>query len=251
MVLFVLFYLCCLVSVFTWPMAGKRGTGRGRASQPRVDDVAGLPPAPGVSDRRDAGSLAQVDENAFPCGTCNTEIGNEDSLECELCSTWTHASQECSGLPYKVFKNIVDFSKHGVTYVCTSCRLRRDKGGSKTTGELTQLFETVKGLSSAVAKLSVEIRELKSHGNIRGAGPSTGPQHSVDPAVLQKWVREDTRELLERDKRKDSIIIRGISSNNIQTSFTEIAKFLCPNLNIILFFPILSPLRPILFAPKS
>ncbi|MPC48658.1 hypothetical protein E2C01_042440 [Portunus trituberculatus] len=90
------------------------------------------------------------------------------TLEGELCSIWTNASQECSGLPYKVFRNIVDYSKCGVTYICTSCRLQRDKA-NKSSGsdnnKFTQLFETVKGLSSAVTKLSIEIESLKSQLN--------------------------------------------------------------------------------------
>ena len=57
------------------------------------------------------GSGSVIDDEVCPCGTFGVNIGNEDSLECELCAVWTHGAQKCSGLPYSVFKTIVDLKK--------------------------------------------------------------------------------------------------------------------------------------------
>lgn len=201
-----------------------------------------------------AGVTTLADDDApSPCGTCSSMIGHDvDALECELCKAWTHGKQECSGLPYKVFKNIVDYSKHGVTYVCTSCRLGRDNSSGSKNSDFTQLFETVKGLSSAVAKLSAEIRDLKSQNNNSVLAPAPvpvgGAHQPYDPVSHQRWVREDVREFLERDKRRDSVIIRGIPSTNLHASFPEVAKYLCPDLNITLSGVV--PIKPNLIRAK-
>ncbi|MPC37730.1 hypothetical protein E2C01_031220 [Portunus trituberculatus] len=82
--------------------------GRGHGSQ--ADRAAGS--SLEGTEYQDAESQASS-ENLYPCDTCNTNIRNIDFLECELYSIWTNASQERSGLLYKVFRNIVDYSNSG------------------------------------------------------------------------------------------------------------------------------------------
>ena len=43
---------------------------------------------------------------------------------------------------------------------------------------------------------------------------------------MQAEVREQVRELYEREKRKDSINIRGLSPESLTDSFSNVAKYL-------------------------
>ena len=68
------------------------------------------------------GGGSGVDDEVCLCGACGVDIGNEDSLECELCVVWTHGAQKCSGLLYSAFKTIIDFSKKR-RLLCLYCLL--------------------------------------------------------------------------------------------------------------------------------
>ncbi len=94
---------------------------------------------------------ARPTQNVFPCGTCNINIGEEDSLECDRCQTWTHGSTQCFGLPRQVFQMIIKHNNDGVTYVCTECRLRgNSRPHNQQNSGHSQLFETVKALRDRV-----------------------------------------------------------------------------------------------------
>ena len=70
---------------------------------------------------------------------------------------------------------------------------------------VNKLFTTVADLSSQMATIVTELRDLRgclSSNNSVSSSP-------YDPAQLQKLVREETREIHEREKRKNSVIIRG------------------------------------------
>ena len=48
-------------------------------------------------------------------------------------------------------------------------------------------------------------------------------------------VREQVKELYERDKRRNSIIVKGIPLASLQVTFSKVSKFLCPDSgNIVL-----------------
>ena len=207
-------------------MTGKRN--RGQTGNKSRDNGYSL----GATGGAVGGDVPATDDDDSPCGTCGITIGNEDSLECEICSVWTHGSQKCSGLPYNAFKTIVDFSNKGVTYVCTACRLSRSQGVNKPASgaggkEMVQLFDTVKALAHEVSQMAKEIRELKSNGLVGGPVP-TNPSVVPSSAEIRTILHEEAVEIREREKRADSVIIRGLGSDNdtVITKFNDVVSHL-------------------------
>ncbi|MPC46962.1 hypothetical protein E2C01_040695 [Portunus trituberculatus] len=76
------------------------------------------------------------------------------------------------------------FSNLSTSMLCSSDK--EDNSSGCGNNELTQLFETVKGLSCAAAKLNIVIESLKSQLNANVVELSSGVQLPVDPALLQK-----------------------------------------------------------------
>lgn len=213
-------------------MAGRGGRAtRGRSGSLVTRGASGgnsLPSSPSVSS---------PSTKLYPCGTCSINIGEEDSVQCELCSNWTHGAQRCSGLPAKVFQTIVDYSKQGLTYICTSCRLSRDKTSSRPDGN-KQLFDTVKGLSEVVSDLMFEVRQLKedmrhvkdsaSQPLPQTPAPTTISSSVMNSVEFRNTLHEEIVEIREREKRALSIIVRGLGSDvtQVQTRFDNIVTFL-------------------------
>ena len=183
-----------------------------------------------TSDKH-APSPTPVTPDQYPCGTCNVNIGDEDALECEICSVWTHGGQRCSGLPHDVFRNVVDYSDLGVSYVCTSCRLNKNSKDNNTSG-YKQLFESVKGLNRAVADLALEVKNIKSLSFSSTQSQPSLPVDNFSPQAdsphFRKILQEELIEIRQREKRADFIIIRGLGSdiNEVQAKFTVVANFL-------------------------
>lgn len=203
---------------------------------------SGEPASRDVRPKEKSSQVAQgplVDGNIYPCGTCNINVGNEDALECDRCLCWTHAVKACSGLPVEAFKTIHKYSSSGATYVCTSCRLKPSSKSSGS-GDYSQLFEIVRGLSSSIQKMSEEICSLKaeSSSSPKLATTQSGQNHlfsvsgttsSAPSGVdIRRILHEEAREVREREKRVKSVIIRGLgdSQQNIQEKFNEVVDFL-------------------------
>lgn len=236
-------------------MAGRGGKAtRGRSGSLGARGASGgntLPSSPSVSS---------PSIKLYPCGTCSINIGEEDSVQCELCSVWTHGAQRCSGLPPKVFRTVVDYSEQGLTYVCTSCRVSRDKSGARPDGN-KQLFDTVRGLSEVVSDLMSEVKQLKvDMRHIKDSASQPLPQMpapaTVSPSVInsdqfRNTLREEIVEIREREKRTLSIIIRGLGSDvtRVQCEFDNIVTFLLGAGKSIVLQDI-SPINPNLVRAK-
>ena len=195
----------------------------------------------------------------FPCGTCNINIGIEDSVECELCKTWTHGGTKCSGLPPNIFEVIVDCHDIGVTYICTTCRINKtnnnhtDNNNNKS-NDLTQLCETVKGLANALQVLSNKVdaqqSTLAAWPSLPKNSPTPNPTNHKQPVPLlapppvfhtqlpeiKQILHNEAVEIREREKRANSIIIRGLGAdpNLIQQNFKDVVEQLLPGKHILL-----------------
>lgn len=44
---------------------------------------------------RDNLLLSPTNAKSYPCKTCGDNVGEENSLECEICGGWTHGAQVC------------------------------------------------------------------------------------------------------------------------------------------------------------
>lgn len=97
----------------------------------------------------------------LPSGTCNINIGEEDSVVCYDCKVGTHAAQICSGLPPKDFKAAVEFEEFRIIYICTPCHSKKDNSNDNSS-KAYKLFDTMKALSNSVQTHSDEFKQLKT-----------------------------------------------------------------------------------------
>ena len=162
----------------------------------------------------------------------------DDCIGCDKCTVWYHPTSTCVGLPDNVIKTIRDYGGRGVSFCCTACRLddSGDSSGDNTAASLPggsqdladreavkQLFETVKGLCFSVGELTKNVQQLlQSTSQLQPTSAS-----SVPPDDLRVTIREEVREMEERDKRKDSIVVKGLDvpdGRSFQDVFQEVGK---------------------------
>ena len=153
-----------------------------------------------------------------PCGTCNTQTGI-DAIGCDRCVAWFHPSSSmCLGLPDPIVSNIIEYDGQGIAFICTDCRSKSGKSGTVPDSAFKQLFQTVKKLCETVQTLSAKQDSINSeqdestHHRLYPSPTLPPPSSSTesDRDHLRTLIREETRELEERSKRKSSIIIRGL-----------------------------------------
>jgi hypothetical protein len=97
--------------------------------------------------------------------------------------------------------------------VCTECRASGVGGAGGVSGisqaAFNQLFQTVKKLCETVQNLAVQVSGVdQSRPN------TTGDGLNVTGEGMRVTIREEVREMDERNKRRDSIIIRGLDAEN-------------------------------------
>ena len=200
------------------------------------------------------------------CGTCAQTVGDQ-CIGCDKCERWVHGTEMCSGLPQKVIDAILEYSGEGISYMCMQCRVTRASNtshsgspASRSQSEnfmadtLGQLFQQIRGMSTILANLTKEVKAIASQRTpssteipLPEAAPALAQTQSAQPILSQPpkpfvgghsppttsldqhrlFIREELREMHERDKRRDSIIIRGLKSdspNGIVNEFADLSN---------------------------
>lgn len=192
---------------------GRGGTTTRRGKTSSTGDAASLTPEDDSPDR----SGTQF------CASCSKDVG-DDPIGCDHCERWVHSTEMCSGLPQKVIDAITEYEGRGINFVCTKCRLRRESSVSNNaqplmTELLTQIFQQMKGLCNTVQNLMDQVKDLSSQ---RPPPPPQAPPPAPVPSPPPKpthdeyivSIRKEVQELNEREKRRSSIIIKGISASS-------------------------------------
>ena len=214
---------------------GRGGRGRGGAARTGAIDGDAAPVAPEAA----APPAADGEQN---CGTCSLDVG-ESSIGCDHCETWVHGTEMCSGLPQDVLDTILKYSGQGIKFVCMKCRLDKPSGkqSSGTDREmketLQQLFQQFSGMCKTLADLSSQVKALTQGGGRSGAvsqsaehvtaGPPGAVSSGSSPNPDRKLIREELTEMRERDKRRHSIIIKGLAATGpgeLSTKFSELTE---------------------------
>ena len=197
------------------------------------------------------------------CGTCCRDVGN-NPIGCDECEIWVHNTEMCSGLSLDMIKAIEKYEGAGIKFVCTKCRLdfSTKRGGSPTSSTEMHLVELVKhlsqqlmGICSVVQQLKAEICMIRqSESAPTNSTNQIVPQPSAhvpmpsDPSLMtsapgakpltipgppsteyRKVVREELRELQEQQKRRSSLVIRGLGADSAGAAvraFEEVTEFL-------------------------
>ena len=130
----------------------------------------------------------------------------------------------CLGLSETLIRTILDHGGDGIAFHCTSCRIgspgpRSDGSDGDSSGALRQLHVTVTNLCKVVENLSSQVATLLSTQATRPATLSEEDQRAV--------IRDEVREMNERTKRKDSIIIRGsgaTSGDGVKIKLKDVSR---------------------------
>lgn len=192
------------------------------------------------------------------CVTCKFPVLNNDEggIECDECEQWCHGSQVCTGLPEDFVKQVLRHQGKGVKYVCTKCRLHTPsgtaKGGKLDQADLasmrecmTQMFNTIAGLSNMVRTIDARISGNSLNVN------ANGNELTTDDTTVRTMIREEVREMHERDKRKNSIIVRGLQyGDDFQNKFDGIVSFLIPDSTNRITLTDVVPISPSLVRAK-
>ena len=204
---------------------------------------------------RGAGASAAAAVGTQLCGSCCLDVG-DDAIGCDDCETWVHNSDMCSGLPSGVREAISKYSGDGIKFSCMQCRISNvttkgksapANGDPDVAGTLKQLFHQIRGICGVVKELSKQIQSLTSLQtgqrslDIAAAQDPEAPIQPLPPSLqmvppsqplktipeYRSAIREELRELKEREKRKESIIVKGLKANSatdFSTSFVQLAE---------------------------
>ena len=171
-----------------------------------------------------APARAETPQGQQLCGTCNVDVG-DGAIGCDDCETWVHGTEMCSGLPRDVLEAIMKYDGHGIKFICMKCLLDKPQGkASASSGAdkefretLQQLFQQFRGMCTVLTDLSSQVKSL-TQGSSVAPQPAVSAQQSSEPGPSlqlspdRTLIREELREMRERDKRRHSIIIRGLTA---------------------------------------
>lgn len=160
-----------------------------------------------------------VPDDSCACGLCSLQVGDE-AVGCDDCPLWFHPSPRCMGISEASISAIVsEGDGGGLRYVCTKCRVENHRPGGGGGGQdgaavdkaaISQLFMTVRSLAASVASL---VQQMS------GLAQRLDNQASSD--VTQDLVRKEVIEWNEREKRKHSIILKGLTATTVEEATAE------------------------------
>lgn len=236
----------------------RQSVGRHNSTQPGYDTDAFL----------DRGS-------SFLCVACSKPVLDDKigGIECVRCRSWCHGTKNCTGLPREFIVMLMKIKGRCVAFHCMNCQnsdvglnnpdsepcevLPEPHVPSSELGEvkngLAQLALSVVNLTESVKNLTVELANVKSDNNkvARELGQEIDKlreEMSMGGGVLREkdsirdTIREEVKELHNRDKRANGIIIKGIQSNaGFKDKFNEVVASIWPEsgpINLVEVFPI-------------
>ena len=213
-------------------------------------------------------------KSKFPCLSYGKNVSGGPAIACDSCNSWCHGNEVCSGLSNVLIKLIVSQGGKQVKYLCTTCEGKHDAFAPPTPqsspatqssalnsndissfgAAVADLTSTVKDLAITVATLNGGLNEVKTEladirgevNNIKAIVDSIG---DVANSQTRASIREEVRELHEREKRRESIILRGFNVEDVVEKVNEISEFLCPNISRIILSDIV-PLKSKLIRAK-
>ena len=182
-----------------------------------------------VSGRGNVGpeGIGRISGGINRCGLCNSDsepVGS-DGVVCEKCAKAYHPTPQCTGLYKNYIKMMQREGPYGaVRYCCSACRCNTNSaqarslsnsgnsdsetsdGGDNVT--VSQLFVMVKSVVESVASLSTHVASLTTQVAALAALGDTR-QSPQPPPFSRDSLYAEMREFDERNKRRDSIIVKG------------------------------------------
>ena len=233
-------------------MRGKAGgLSRGRPTLARADGLSADRHAQRTPKVTQGSSADSRGASATICGTCKSPVG-DDCIGCDWCDEWFHPKAICMGVAANTIQDIIRLSGEGISYVCLQCRVnkrvpskspasRRSTTGGDS-GQEPDQREVVKQLAEMVTAMCMTVQTLvdkvdvissrmdsflSSASTAQSAAPLPSP--AIDEATLDAKIRDQCRELRDRERRRRSVIIRGVPNTDVSgvcNIFQAVSNFL-------------------------
>ena len=201
------------------PRGGGVGRGGGVARAGGSQDV--------VVDSE--GLTSSSDNHGETCGLCSVATGN-DSIGCDKCPQWFHPTTMCTGLKLNTIICIQEEGGDAVRFVCSACRCKGNLQLSSDTSSspsspmsdpaMLQLFNIVKSVAESVAQMTQQVNHLvnisQKFSPSSSNSPSAVSQNSSQNILSRENLYVEMREFEERQKRRDSVVVRGIRGGSDQ-----------------------------------
>lgn len=167
------------------------------------------------------------------CLTCSCDVG-DDAFGCDDCERWVHNTVMCSGLTEELIDAIGKYGGANIKYVCTKCRVGHSSAKSRSPSSTTeshmselvqQLFQQMTGICQVVKELSAQVKNLSASPIQTGPQqqpaqpgatrpPAQNPSRYPDHDSIQSTIRNEIKEMSEREKRRPFIIVRGLAASS-------------------------------------
>ena len=164
------------------------------------------------------------------CVSCSKKA-DATAVGCDMCERWVCNTVMCSGLPKQLLDAINAYDGGGVTFICIKCRIERQSSPSKAQPQMLeligQLFQQMQGLCSTVCRdchplLSEKVTILSSQPKAQTEPtpvthhPQPIQSHPKPMEQYREMVRDEVKEMQERDKRRQSVIIKGLKARTTE-----------------------------------
>ena len=158
-------------------------------------------------------------------------------IECQVCEGTFHADVLCLGVDENVVSVLKQNDNGAISYNCTDCRLdvaQRESAGPYgavlkqlicTVGEVVKILKDGKGIMQKSQASDSAI--ITGVSNQAVGPPSSNTMASLGTVQHRNEILGQVRELREREKRADSIVIRGlgnISLEEVNTKFESMCQ---------------------------
>jgi PHD-finger len=183
------------------------------------------------------------------CGVCRVGVKDSDkALSCDVCKKWNHI--KCVDVSIKQYEVIAKFDgkSSGLHWYCNQCNAIATKTieGLGNMGERQDRLEAeVLGMKSDLGELLKEMSEIK--GKMTGGIPTLAQivasgTGSVEGGIgggrvvkevnggIDRDMQVQMREVLERDKRKENLIIMGVAEDEKEDLGKEIVDTIVKDL---------------------
>ena len=176
-----------------------------------------------------------IDPDSSQCCKLCSHIISGESIVCSKCGGAFHARLSCLGVAQEVLSVLSSCRDRSVGYICCGCRV---DSVSSTAGSLesiatalSQLLGVMKGMVSQFSEAMNELKlmRLQQNNPVSGSGRESEYSLHVPNPIVRDQVLESVKELNEREKRKDSIVLRGfgnIEVGRVQEKFNEVCTYL-------------------------
>lgn len=191
--------------------------------------------------------LGEVVEEDEECGKCGKKVGqDEKAVLCDICKIWYH--QACGGIHEDLYRAIEQFGYKGTGEIPWQCRVCK-KYASQMIAEMVQIKQKqekqekkMKEMEKKVNNTEKEMKEIRKEiGNnreeISKVKEEIKNEKEVQPqnmeiSRLKKRIKEEVSEEIDREKRRNRIVISNLVTEATEDERKNQVKQLFQNLDI-------------------